>query len=89
MSTGCARLPGTDLNRSSLGQPDAQARAFTARVRDDCLGQIFDCFPDEMKRQPRWGRTRCKVTASSLAQAAGDRPPAIGILHISGPGTSR
>ena len=62
MSTGCARLPGTDLNRSSLGQPDAQARAFTARVRDDCLGQIFDCFPDEMKRQPRWGRTRCKVT---------------------------
>ena len=62
MSMGRARLPGTNLNWSSLGQPDAQTRAFTARVSDDCLGQIFDCFPDEMKRQPRWGRTRCKVT---------------------------
>ena len=62
MSTGQARLPGTNLNRSSLGQPDARARAFTARVSDDFLGQIFDCFPDEMKQQPRWGGTRRKVT---------------------------
>jgi len=68
-----ARLPGTNLSRCRFGQPDAQARVFTARVSDDCLDQIFDCFPDEMKRQPRSGRTRCKVTCFEFWH----RPPAI------------